>query len=564
MKWNSLHNRIAGDVRAYVDDLRVLGWDVNHAWLITRQIASRLQYLGVQDAPRKRRLDNGPWAGTVYISTENAVQKTVTLEKWSKAKSYINQLNMLRKDVQLDYKFLEKVRGYLCHMAMTYDTLFPYLKGLHLTLSSHLPKRDENGWKLKDLEWIAYLQIAKENGIFNKDQIHHFNNFVYNPKDHPKLITPVPRFYSCLEALTLFFKSDSPPVVTERSTNIHLAIYGFCDASKSGFGASVQHKDGLHYRIGTWGADEDDESSNFREFTNLIESLEADADQGKLSHSTFIMATDNSTVESAIYKGNSSSEKLFNLVMRFHALKFKTGSIFLVTHVAGECMKKQGTDGISRGCLVEGVAVGQAMLNFCPWGKSALDRSPTLETWCRNTFSSKLEVLSPKDWFSRDHDHLGGFYDHQGWFRLKLKPGIFLWHPPPAADDAAIEQLRKARLKRRDSTHLVVIPRVVTPLWLKQLYKTCDLVLFIPPKYEFWNSDMFEPLTLAFVFPFLNRFPWQLRSTPKLLASRREMQSLLQTDHMDPRDILRKFFSSTSRLPSLPARLVRKLLFYQQ
>jgi hypothetical protein len=33
----------------------------------------------------------------------------------------------------------------------------------------------------------------------------------------------------------------------------------------------------------------------------------------------------------------------------------------------------------------------------------------------------------------------------------KLKPGTFLWAPPPAAADAALEELCKARHKRQTS-----------------------------------------------------------------------------------------------------------------
>ena len=32
MKWNDIANRIAGDIKAYVDHLRALGWSLEHAW----------------------------------------------------------------------------------------------------------------------------------------------------------------------------------------------------------------------------------------------------------------------------------------------------------------------------------------------------------------------------------------------------------------------------------------------------------------------------------------------------------------------------------------------------
>jgi len=41
---------------------------------------------------------------------------------------------------------------------MTYKILFPLLKGFHLALCAHLPNRDEDGWKVKDLEWLGFLE----------------------------------------------------------------------------------------------------------------------------------------------------------------------------------------------------------------------------------------------------------------------------------------------------------------------------------------------------------------------------------------------------------------------
>jgi hypothetical protein len=64
-KWDSLLDLIGGDLAAFVDDLRASGYSVEHAWMVARQTAARLQYLGNQDAPRKRRpptLTPGAWA----------------------------------------------------------------------------------------------------------------------------------------------------------------------------------------------------------------------------------------------------------------------------------------------------------------------------------------------------------------------------------------------------------------------------------------------------------------------------------------------------------------------
>ena len=68
-KWDSRLERITGELIAYIDDLRSIGFSLEQAWLISRRVCSYLQYLGIQDAARKRRLDEGPWAGGVYTTT---------------------------------------------------------------------------------------------------------------------------------------------------------------------------------------------------------------------------------------------------------------------------------------------------------------------------------------------------------------------------------------------------------------------------------------------------------------------------------------------------------------
>ena len=42
IKWNSQQNKLAGEVKSYVDDLRAIGWSTEHAWQIARRVVSRL------------------------------------------------------------------------------------------------------------------------------------------------------------------------------------------------------------------------------------------------------------------------------------------------------------------------------------------------------------------------------------------------------------------------------------------------------------------------------------------------------------------------------------------
>ena len=63
--------------------------------------------------------------------------------------------------------------------------------------------------------------------------------------------------------------------------------------------------------------------------------MEEAGKKGWLQGAVVILATDNSVVKRALYKGNSTSKKLFDLVLRFKAVELKYGCEILVTHVAG-------------------------------------------------------------------------------------------------------------------------------------------------------------------------------------------------------------------------------------
>lgn len=466
IKWDNMNKRVAAAIKAYVDDLRVLAANMDLAWKAAHQTAARIQFLGSQDAPRKRRVDKGPWAGTVFNTEGGAITMTVTQTKWDKAKSMILELkNEINNDKTklLSYKRLEQIRGFFCHLALTYSILFPYLKGFHLTLSSHLPQRGEDGWKLSDLEYIAYVETQAEKCSYSDEEKQRLLNVLPNSDlPPPKLVLPVDRFYTCLEALDLFFEPQSPPLVKVRSEKIYMAVYGFMDASGGGFGSTFDRDQKITYRMGVWGKDEESESSNWKEFQNFVESLEHEHQKSNLDGALVILAVDNAMVESCIYKGNSSSPKLYELILRFKKLELHSGARFIVSHVSGERMKNQGTDGVSRGSFREGITLSQNMLSFCPWHLSCLEQNKYLEDWIKSWAGHEAEFLTPNQWFTRAHDWHGGHYDDKGFWRQGIKKGTYIWTPPPAAAHVALEELRKSRIKRQDSIHVVLIPKLMT------------------------------------------------------------------------------------------------------
>eukprot|EP00980_Cylindrotheca_fusiformis_P026529 scaffold16361_cov69-Cylindrotheca_fusiformis.AAC.2 len=126
---------------------------------------------------------------------------------------------------------------------------------------------------------------------------------------------------------------------------------------------------------------------------------------------------------------------------------------------------------------------GKPMTAFIPLHLSAFQRTPLLEPWVRSWVGNQAVFLTPDDWFLRGHDIVGG--DHvpanPSSGTVAFWTGVLVWSPPPAAANVALEELRKARIKRQVSTHIFLIPRLCTPSWLKQLFKAADLILEIPP-----------------------------------------------------------------------------------
>ena len=88
----------------------------------------------------------------------------------------------------------------------------------------------------------------------------------------------------------------------------------------------------------------------------------------------------------------------------------------------------------------------------------------------------------------------------------------------------AVEQLREARHKRTESLHIFMCPRIMSVYWEKELRKVADFIIDIPPGEAFWTENMYEPLTLAFVLPFKNFYPWQYRGGKEVVALERELR----------------------------------------
>lgn len=316
-KWDSSMGCLAGELVIFVDDCRITGKTIELAWKIARQVCSRFQYLGIQDATRKRKPPTqtpGAWAGAVFATTDDKVTKTVTEDKWNKAQNIVKSLNskILEGGLEavLGYKELEIARGFLCHLSMTYEVLVPFLKGFHLVLASHQKQRDDEGWKFSDKAWEAYMMEKygttdpTEAPTHSHKDSHVGSEYTISP---PEFVIVTQHLRDDLLALTTFFQVEVPPIINDRSAMIQVVRYGFGDASGTGFGSTIETSRGLKYRVGVWGSDDKTESSNYKELENVVTTIEDEALSGNLKGAALFFFTDNSTVEAALFKGNSSS-----------------------------------------------------------------------------------------------------------------------------------------------------------------------------------------------------------------------------------------------------------------
>ena len=561
--WDDKRKCIAGSVVVYMDDGRINGNSVERAWQVLHRCSSRLQYLGMNVSLRKTKPPSqvpGAWAGALVACHHDKVTKSVTLAKWNKGKECGRRISEEMKkscDGLLAFKPLERDRGFFVHLGMTFPSFNPFLKGIHLTLDSWRPNRKDDGWKMMDKEWIAYLNSLPE----DKARSHALDLGGAKP---PSQVKQAARLKADMKAILQLLNCDAPPIVNVRSKKWVEVIFGFGDASSIGFGDIFLGKEGLVRQIGIWIYGENLESSNFREFKNLIDALEREGDKGKLKDAFVLLCTDNSVVEIALFKGTSSSSKLLALVIRYRVLELRYGFRGLIIHVAGTRMIAQGTDGCSRGVTSEGVLAGKSMMSFLPLNMSAVQREPKLLPWVRSWAGEELIVLEPNDWFVRAHDIAGWEKQKSGFEFPYVKRSIYLWVPPPAACRVALEELRKARIKRHLSVHIMLVPRLMLPLWRKQFHKSFDLIVKIEAKTTIWGANMFEPLLLAIAFPYLRYAPFEVRFTPKMFQLQRDVQKMSQGDCLHAGDILRKFLLVAWKFPSMSRGMVRKVLYFEQ
>ena len=553
-----LAEQLATLLAIYVDDERIHANSEKAALQAAHQVASRESYLGIQDAARKRRPPSqnaGAWAGSILRTNGAEVGKLVSDERWTKARNIIRKWHdRLSKSPQgpLDLKELLSDRGFLIYIVRTYDCMNTYLKGFHLTIDSWRDNRDDDGWKLSTSHIMNKINPELESEA--------------TPPAAPSSVKAVPRFKDDLKALTFLTSSEIPPVVKVQTKSIYIVKYKFGDASGGGFGVSTltANNGEFHIKAGTWTEKGSANSSNFREFGNFVLDLEEESKLGNLEGAEIFTFTDNSTTESAFYNGTTSSKRLFDLVLRVKKLELNHSVKIHFIHVSGKRMIAQGTDGISRGNLLEGVMAGKQMIEFVPLNLTALERSPMLIEWISSwTLEFRLSFLNTEDWFWKGQGLSDTFYVNCDGMKFPQKSdyNAYVWCPPPCIADVCLEELRKSKHKRPDLTHIFVCPKLMTPRWRKHLLKSCTFSFYLDPgTAKEWSEDMFESLLVAIFLPSLHCFPWTLKSSNSVLEVERQLRKMQPSTTRSKAIILRQFLSFQRNLSTLSESMVRNML----
>jgi hypothetical protein len=174
-----------------------------------------------------------------------------------------------------------------------------------MTIDSWRGGRYGSGWRMAKSLWE---EIKKEDEDWSHAKV--------EEEEVPVYVEAVPRFKDDIWALQTLMGPEKPPLKRARTKKTANVFYGFGDASGSGFGATIQIGDGIHFEYGQWCSEvTEKKTSNWRELNNLVEALERLVSEHDLTGSEIFIFTDNSTAEAAFWKGTSQSEALFELVL---------------------------------------------------------------------------------------------------------------------------------------------------------------------------------------------------------------------------------------------------------
>jgi hypothetical protein len=473
--------------------------------------------------------------------------------KWDRAKEFLAWLHLaISEGEPIQHQRFRSGKGFLVHVSQTYDFVTPYLKGFHLSEDGWRPGRDRDGWQTNTNE---ELELDDEAELLGDDWDENEDDYSAMPTA-PDTVVPVPRLRDNVETLTCFFAPDSPvQLIVRPIMGACYVAYGAGDTSGEGFGSSI-HPLGMEplLRQGFWCTEAAEESSNWREFRNLLDAVRVESEQGRLAGRELWLATDNSTAAQAFAKGASKSRRLHKMVTELRMLTLRGNIVLNIFHISGTRMIQIEVDALSRGELHVG-ALASNETSAAPLHLSPTQRSPALRTWVDAWTNDKAKIATPEDWF-HEAQQAGDFTQrHQ-----ELQ--TWVWDLPPAAAIHALEELGNGRLKRHGVLRgVVLVPHLLQPEWTRRFSRVVDFYFVIPAgAIPEWPDHMHEPLTIGIFLPLLRVKPWCWRNVPFLVPLGRALSGLYKEGDPAAGTLLCKFWHVCGRIAYLPERLVWEVL----
>ena len=495
--------RVASDLHIYIDDYRITAATEDMAWACSSRIGKISSYLGTHCANRKKREPSkspGAWQGGVVDTIEGSPYQSVSSERWVKLQEKIRwfgkfvdlyddvsaRIDIPENDLKttilknhIPRKQAESYRGYLVYVSRTYRAMVPLLKGIHLSLDYWRPNRDDEGWRI--------MGLPQEKVDFD-------------PHDRgPPQVPMVNRLRKDIKILMEFTSTENPVRTPVRPTK-RIEAYMFGDASGQGFGLSLWSPESgtIHMHVGSWNERVKNHSSNYRETCNFVRKIEELVENGDVEKGSELWVfTDNFVFESCYSSGSASTKDLHELITRLRRMEMY-GSLFIhVVWVAGTRMIMQGTDGLSRGDCTSGVLTKGDFLSYIPIGLSASKRSNNIREWWKGALPGKAwKVLDAEEWYTVPFEDVNGCY---------------IWFPPPSLAAMALELLCESHQVHPNTSHVFIVPNLMTYEWRKQLGKAADCRFTLNVNSFLWSAEMHESLTVAFVCPYLNSRPWRVK-----------------------------------------------------
>ena len=141
---------LGADFTTYVDYSIVSAGPEKEPWREAQRVGSIWQYLGLQDAPRKRKMyrkGGGPWRGTKVHIIYGSISYANRDKMGKDAARNLKWMQRVASVEPLDCKELQSYQVLLNYLFATHSSCRPFLKGMHLTLDSCRSYWDSEGWK---------------------------------------------------------------------------------------------------------------------------------------------------------------------------------------------------------------------------------------------------------------------------------------------------------------------------------------------------------------------------------------------------------------------------------